>query len=118
MSSVRRSVLALNAMGAAAAAGFAVRGVLRPEYVQPNRSADPLASFWAASSAVRTAAVAVPLLVSLARGDRSTPTLLAIAGAVQLGDSLLGIQRRNPGMALAPAVMGALHLATARRLAG
>ncbi len=39
-----------------------------------------------------------------------------MAGLVQHGDSALGVQQRKPDMTLAPAVMGVLHLASARWL--
>jgi len=39
-----------------------------------------------------------------------------MAGLVQHGDSALGTQQRKPDMTLAPAVMGLLHLASARWL--
>ncbi|MDQ2811633.1 MAG: hypothetical protein M3Z75_07070 [Actinomycetota bacterium] len=58
-----------------------------------------------------------PLLAALVRQRRLSPELLTVAGLVQLGDSALGIRQHNPRMTLAPALMGIVHLATARRLA-
>jgi len=65
---------------------------------------------------VRTCAVTAPLLGSVLLRGRAAPELLAVAGLVQLGDSALGVWQRKPDMTLAPAVMGVLHLASARWL--
>jgi hypothetical protein len=111
-------LLAVNAAGVTAAAVFAAAGVVRPSYVEAGASSDSLSDFWSASSAVRTWAITVPLVAGLARTGRPSPRLLTVAGLVQLGDSILGIRQRNPGMALAPAVMGLIHLASARILSG
>lgn len=110
----RLFLLALNAVGAAAALGFAVRGLYSPDYIQPAQTTTPLTSFWAASSAVRTCAVTAPLLASVLLRQGAAPEMLAVAGLIQLGDSALGVWQRKPAMTLAPAVMGALHLASAR----
>ena len=108
-----RSVLMLaNFAGVAAAAAFAARGLRRPDFVRPGAGVDPLTEFWAASSAVRTWALAGPLLGGLVTG-RAAPELLAVAGLVQLGDSALGAWQRKADMTVAPAVMGLVHLATA-----
>ena len=112
----RRALLALNIAGAAAAAGFAARGVASPGFVRPDEAVTPLARFWAASSAVRTWSTPIPLVAALASGHRAAPALLVVAGAVQLGDSALGIWQRKPDMTAAPAVMGTVHLVSARAL--
>lgn len=113
----RRALLAANAAGVGAAAVFAGFGLARPTYVEPGSDGAPPAGFWAASSAVRTWAVAVPLLTGLARDDGPDPRLLTIAGWIQLGDSALGLHRRDLRMTLAPAAMGLVHLVSARLLA-
>ena len=108
--------MAVNAVGASASAVFSVVGLARPGYVQPGSSPSPLTQFWAASSAVRTWAITAPLLVGIARGGRAAPQLLVVAGIVQLTDAGLGLWQRNPPMAVLPAVMGVVHLASARVL--
>lgn len=70
----------------------------------------------AASSAVRTCGFTAPLLVGFARGGRPAPQLLVAAGIVQLMDAGLGLWQRNPPMAVLPAAMGLVHLASARIL--
>lgn len=112
----QQALLAVNVAGAAASLGFAVRGLLRPSYVRPTEAGSPLASFWSASSAVRTCALTVPLIRSVLLRDRVAPEVLAVAGLVQVGDSALGAWQRKPAMALAPLAMGLVHLASARRL--
>ena len=109
-------MLVVNGLGAAGSAVLGVVGVVRPDYVRPGSAATPLTRFWSASSAVRTAAVAVPLLQALARRRAEAPALLTVAGLVQLGDSALGLWQRKPNMATAPAVMGVVHLISARHL--
>ena len=111
-----RALLALNIAGATAAAGFAARGVRAPGFVRPDETVTPLARFWATSSAVRTWSTTIPLVAALVSGHRAAPALLAVAGAVQLGDSALGIWQRKPDMTAAPAVMGTVHLVSAFRL--
>jgi hypothetical protein len=112
----RQALLALNIAGAAAAAGFAARGVGAPGFVRPDEAVTPLARFWATSSAVRTWSTTVPLIAALASGHRAAPALLAVAGAVQLGDSALGVWQRKADMTAAPAVMGTVHLMSAHAL--
>ncbi len=107
-------LLALNAIGATAAAGFAAAGLIRPDYVQNPTPTSALTRFWAASSAVRTWALTLPLLATMARHDTPSHDLLLVAGLVQLGDSALGFQQGNRRMTLAPAVMATVHILTAR----
>ena len=114
----RRALLAANAAGVGAAAVFAGVGIARPTFVESGSDPTPPTGFWAASSAVRTWAVAVPLLVGLAREAGPDPALLVVAGWIQIGDSALGLHRRDPRMTIAPAVMGAVHLLSARIVAG
>ncbi len=114
-----RALLAVNGIGVAAAAIFAARGLAHPDYILPG-GALPGASrasptrFWAASSAIRTWAIAAALLTGLTRPGPLPGRLLAVAGLVQLGDAGLGLWQRKPGMTLAPAAMGLIHLASAR----
>lgn len=76
-----------------------------------------LAMFWTTSSAVRTWALAGPLLVALRRSDSgSRSSLLVVAGLTQLGDAVLGVRRRDPAMSAAPAVMGVVHLLSAHAM--
>ncbi len=114
----RFGLLVANGVGAGAAAGFAALGLGRPSYVEAGSASGSLSGFWAASSALRTWAITVPLLSELVFKQRITPQLLTVAGLVQLGDSALGIRQRKPSMALAPAAMGVIHLASARVLSG
>ncbi len=105
-----------NIAGATAAAVFAGIGVARPNRVHPGSSRNPLADFWAASSAVRTWAIAASLLVGMTHGRKPAPELLAVAGLVQLGDAVLGWWQGNVSMAVLPTAMGLVHLESARRL--
>lgn len=108
-------LLAVNGIGIGIASAFSAQGLAKPNFAEPEQISTPLTRFWSASSAVRTWSLAVPMLMGLAR-QRPVTGLLVTAGLVQLGDSALGIWRRNPQMAIAPAIMGTIHLASARLL--
>jgi len=113
---LRSALLAVNAVGAATSVVFSVVGLGRPQYGQPMSSASPLTQFWAASSAVRTWAVTAPLLAAIVRGRQPVPQLIVVAGLVQLMDAGLGVWQRNLRMTVLPAVLGVVHLGTARVL--
>lgn len=116
-SRARTALLIAIGVGIVAATVFAAVGVYRPGYVVPVREGDTLAQFWTASSAVRTWALAAPLVVALTRRDSGSRSgSLVASGLVQCGDAALGVRQRNPGMAVAPAIMGAVHLISARVL--
>jgi hypothetical protein len=116
---IRTALLVLNGAGAVVAAGFAGAGLARPSIADPAHLEEPdrLARFWAASSAIRTWAVCGPLLFALLSRREPSPQILAAAGIVQLGDAVLGVRQGNAFMTIAPALMGGVHLATARMLA-
>jgi len=42
--------------------------------------------------------------------------MLLAAGQVHCDDAALGVRHRNPGMTVAPAIMGAIHLVSVRVL--
>jgi hypothetical protein len=107
---------AVNVVGAVAAAAFAAGGLARPGYVHPGSASTPNTRFWAASSAVRMWAVAVPLVVDVIADRQAKRHLLVVAGLVQLGDSALGLWQRKAAMTVAPAIMGVVHFASARCL--
>lgn len=114
---VDRGLLLLNAAGALVAAGYAAAGLWRSPGPRGRAAlgASPQGErFWAAQSAVRTWAVAVPLLVGCAR-SRPDPAVLVVAALVQLGDAAVGAWSRKPGMAVTPTLMGVAHVLTARR---
>lgn len=112
----RYALTAANAAGIVTAVAFAVTGAARPNYIDDQAVSTPLADFWATSSAVRTCAIATPILLSLTRGRQPSAEMLTLAGLAQLGDSALGVWQRNPRMAIAPALMGLTHLFSARLL--
>lgn len=112
------ALLVLNGVGALIATGFAGAGFARPSIADPRSPSktDEVTRFWAASSAIRTWAITGPLLASLLAHRSPSPHVVTAAGIVQLGDAALGLRQRNTFMTLAPAVMGAIHLFTARAL--
>lgn len=114
----RTILLVVNGVGALIATGFAGAGLARPSIAEPDSDAksNTLSAFWAASSAIRTWAITGPLLVSLLTRRGPSPQIVTAAGVVQLGDAALGLRQRNTFMTIAPAVMGVIHLITARTL--
>ena len=116
-SRTRKALLIANGLGVAAAAAVAAVGVRQPGYADSAERVTPLAEFWTASSAVRTWALAGPLLFALTRPDSGSRSgLLLAAGLVQCGDAALGVRQRNLAMTVAPAIMGTVHLFSARVL--
>jgi len=111
-------LLVLNGVGALIAAGFAGAGLARPSIAEPTSDvgSNTVTGFWAASSAIRTWAVTGPLLASLLTRRGPSPQIVTAAGIVQLGDAALGLRQRNTFMTIAPAMMGVIHLITARVL--
>lgn len=112
------ALLVLNGVGAVVATGFGAAGVARPSIAEPGSAASTtsVTRLWAASSGVRTWAITGPFLVVLLTRRDLSPQLVAAAGLVQLGDAALGLRQRNVFMAVAPAVMGVIHLVTAQQL--
>ncbi|WP_018334083.1 hypothetical protein [Actinomycetospora chiangmaiensis] len=113
----RRALVVANVAGAVGSSAFAAAGALRPDVALPDEQ-EPVGArtrFWAAASGIRTWAICAPLVAGLATG-RSVPQLLIAAGTVQLGDSVLGIGRRDPAMTTAPLLLGIAHLVSARAL--
>ena len=108
-----KALRVLNGTGLVVASGFAAVGTIRPAMARGGTSPESSTEFWAGSSGVRTFAITLPLLASLVRG-RPDSGLLVAAGLVQVGDAVLGLRERNAAMALLPALMGAVHLITAR----
>lgn len=114
----RTTLLVVNGAGAFIAMGFAAAGLARPSIADTRSDVQPngLTQFWAASSAIRTSAVAGPLLAALLTRRSPSPQIVTAAGLVQLGDAVLGLRQRNVMMTVAPALMGVIHLVTARLL--
>jgi hypothetical protein len=115
---MRTALLVLNGAGALIATGFAGAGFARPSIAGSRSDGETaeITRFWAASSAIRTWAITGPLLASLLTHRGPSPQIVTAAGMVQLGDAGLGLRQRNLAMTLAPAVMGVIHLVTARAL--
>jgi len=92
-----------------------VAAVLRPALGLP--SGEPVTagvSFYARAYAVRALPLSVLALHVLLTGSTAGLTgLLIVLGLIQVGDSALGIQQRNPGMAIGAGVAAAVHLSTA-----
>lgn len=115
---IHATLLVLNGVGALIATGFAGAGLARPLIAEPNSDAriTTVTEFWAASSAIRTWAITGPLLAALLTRRGPSPQLVTAAGIVQLGDAALGLRQRNTFMTVAPALMGVIHLVSARVL--
>ena len=114
----RQALVTANGLGLAASAALAVVGVGRPGFSTSRRDDGSLARFWSASSGVRTWGLLAGLISSSLRAGEPSADLLEVAGLVQLGDAALGVWQRNAGMTVLPALMGVVHLQTARILRG
>ena len=115
---VRADVTALNVVALCGAVVFAAAGVARPSLVHAGSSSPrDLGRVWAAASALRTAGIVLTSLWLLRRRHPAATLALTVAGSMQLGDSLLGVWQRNLPMSIASAMMGTLHLVTARKRA-
>ncbi|WP_225727303.1 MULTISPECIES: hypothetical protein [unclassified Nocardia] len=104
---------ALNAVVAVVTVGFAVVGVVAPAALARS---EVVAStrYYAAMYAVRAipVGVAVLALAFVSARDETWIALLAVAGACQVGDALIGLYRRIPGQVAGSVIAGATHLAS------
>ncbi|MFI1380789.1 hypothetical protein [Embleya sp. NPDC020886] len=112
---MRRAVLLVNAAMALGAAGSAVLGMVDPGILSGSGAevSDGM-RMYAQAYGVRAVPLAAGLLYLLARRtDRGLIPILAVAGAAQLGDAVIGIEQGITGMALGGTLSATVHLASA-----
>ncbi|MQY09860.1 hypothetical protein [Actinomadura macrotermitis] len=106
---------ALTALNAVASAGTAGAGAARPSLgLRPSEDATTGVRFYAGAYAVRALPLGAATAFVLIWGpSAAVAPLLLVSGLAQIGDSALGIMRRNPGMAAGAGLCAVLHLLTA-----
>lgn len=108
-------LIAANGLASLISAGFCIAGMIRPGFVLPKGMAvNGGTHLYANAYGARAIPLAAVTLALFAMGDRSTVApVLAVAGLAQIGDSAIGVQQRNRGMAISAGLLGVLHLASA-----
>ncbi len=109
----------LNSLLGVVSAGFGAVAVIRPQTLAPllgHRGKG--GRFYPAMYAARSIplGVLVAVVVWLDPAQSSTVLVLAAAAAAQLGDMLIGVVHRVPGMVVIPLAAAVLHLAGATYL--
>ncbi|MGW7386123.1 hypothetical protein [Streptomyces sp. NPDC054794] len=114
-STVQAILIAANGLASLTSAGFCIAGMARPGLALPKGMAvNGGTHLYANAYGARAIPLAAVTLALFAMGDRSTVApVLAIAGLAQIGDSAIGVQQRNKGMAICASLLGVLHLASA-----
>ncbi|WP_051021289.1 hypothetical protein [Nocardia araoensis] len=108
---------ALNAAVALVTVGFAVTGVVAPTALARTAvvaSTRYYAAMYAARAVPVGGAVVVGVFLSIPNG--AWIALLAVAGACQVGDAVIGLWQRNPGQVAGSVLVGAIHLASMAHL--
>jgi hypothetical protein len=112
---MRRKVLLVNAAMAVLSAGSAVLAMANPTILSAagTEATDDLAMY-AQAYGVRAVPLAAALLYLVARRtDTGLVPLLAVAGAAQLGDAVIGLDQGITGMAIGGTVGATIHLTSA-----
>ena len=108
----------LNSALGIVSAGFGVVAVIRPQALVPSGHGRREERFYPAMYAARgiPLGLLVAVVVWLDPAQSSTVLVLAAAAAAQLGDMLIGVVHRVPGMVVIPLAAAVLHLAGATYL--
>lgn len=101
----------VNAIAAAVTVGFAVVAVVAPKTLARS---DVVAStrYYAAMYAARAIPVGGAVIVAAwwSLSNDAWSAVLAVAGACQVGDAVVGLWRRIPGQVAGAVGVGAIHL--------
>ncbi|OLO69067.1 hypothetical protein BKH21_03105 [Actinomyces oris] len=105
----------LNSALGIMSAGFGVVAVIRPQTLDPSWDGESGERFYPAMYAARSVplGVLVAAVVWLAPARPLTLLVLVAAAAAQLGDALIGVVHRVPGMVVFPLAVALVHLASA-----
>ncbi|MDV3221493.1 hypothetical protein [Intrasporangium sp.] len=102
-----------NGLAALVASGFGVVGVLDPTTVLPGIHGGDAVAIFAGLYAVRALPLGVAVVVLLWRRSPGLVPMLVVAGAAQVGDSVIGTAYAVPGMMVGGAVLAVIHLMSA-----
>ena len=106
-----RLASAITALTVILGAGFAVAGVVAPQFVLPHEAVTNGSFVFALYAAARAVPLAVVTLAAIARRSASALIVLgALAGVIQLGDAAIGVVQSDAGKTLGPLVVAALQL--------
>ena len=105
----------LNSALGIVCAGFGVGAVIRPQALAPSGHGGREGRFYPAMYVARSVplGVLVAAVVWLAPARPLTLLVLVAAAAAQLGDALIGVVHRVPGMVVFPLAVALVHLASA-----
>ncbi|MEW9534420.1 hypothetical protein [Microbispora sp. NPDC049125] len=108
-------LLVLNVLAALGAAGSSVAGVVKPGLgLRPDEETTAGVHFYTRAYAARALPLGVVTALVLVWGPSvAVVPLLVVSGLAQVGDSVLGIMRRNLGMALGAGAFAVIHLLAA-----
>ncbi|PJN29929.1 hypothetical protein [Kitasatospora sp. CB02891] len=109
------ALLVANALVALLSAGSGVVGAIRPGLVlAANEPITAGTHLYARAYAARAVPLGVltALVVTVGPCAAAWPVLL-VAGLAQVGDTAIGVRRRNVGMTIGAGTTAVLHLATA-----
>ncbi|WP_433237514.1 hypothetical protein ACQPYK_29045 [Streptosporangium sp. CA-135522] len=109
------AVATINVLASLGAAGSSVAGVARPALgLRPPEAVTSAVHLYTRAYAARAVPLGLMTAFVLVGGpaDAAVPLLL-VSGLAQVGDSALGVARRNMGMALGAAAFALVHLLTA-----
>lgn len=114
-STAQHVITVANAAAAILSGVSSAAGAVRPALGLPKgESVTPGVSFYARAYTIRALPLSAVALVVLAQHAWSELVpLLVVLGLAQVGDSALGVRRRNLGMAVGAGVGAAIHLISA-----
>jgi hypothetical protein len=99
----------VTALDVLIAAGFAIAGIVRPEFVAPGPQTESSRNF-ALNAAVRAIPLAIVTLMAIGVGAITAVEWLGtLAGIVQLGDAWIGWRQHDRGKTIGPLVIAILQ---------
>jgi hypothetical protein len=108
-----KAAITANAIAAGAAMTFGVVALLAPAAITDAGTSTSAVDMYAQFYAARAIPLGAALLVSLfSRHKRGLLPLLAVSGAAQFGDLLVGAAQGIPGMMIGGGTLAVVHLAT------
>jgi hypothetical protein len=108
-----KAAITANAVATGAAMAFGVVALVDPTALTDAGTSTSAVDMYAQFYAARAIPLGAALLVSLfSRHKRGLLPLLAVSGAAQFGDLLVGAAQGVPGMIIGGGTVAAVHLAT------
>ncbi len=109
MSIAQLALYAITTINVLVAAGFAIAGLIRPDFVAPGTQTESSRIF-ALYAAARTLPLAVITIAAMLGGPLIAIIWLGtLAGVVQLVDGYVGMMQKDPGKTWGPIAIGVLQ---------